>query len=146
MPFHESFDSTVQKSQIWLKEIQEMAGLENEHQALLALRAVLHSLRDRLTVNEAVDVAAQLPMLIRGLYYEGWTPSGKPIKERHKEQFLDNVRSFFTKNPDVDAELISRAVFKYLSMRITAGEIADIRQMMPPELRELLPELVASSR
>jgi len=141
MAFHESFDSTVQKSQLWLKDIKERASLVNEHQALIALRAVLHSLRDRLTVNEAVEAGAQLPMLIRGLYYEGWTPSGKPVKERHKEQFLDHIRQYFSQTPDIDAEYIVRTVFGYLAERITAGEIQDIQKMLPPELRALWPEV-----
>ena len=60
---------------------------ENEHKAYLALRTVLHTLRDRLSVEEAVQLGAQLPMLIRGFYYEGWTLKQKPTKERHKTEF-----------------------------------------------------------
>ncbi len=65
------FDTTVQKTNIWLKEIMEALGWENKHKAYLALRATLHALRDRLIFEEAVQFAAQMPMLIRGLYYEG---------------------------------------------------------------------------
>lgn len=146
MPFHESFDSTVQKSQIWLKDIQQRANLANEHQALLALRAVLHALRDRLTVGEAVEVAAQMPMLIRGLYFDGWVPSSTPVKERHKEQFLEHIRQQFTQSPDVDPEQLVSAVFGYLSEKITAGEISDVKKMLPPEIRALWPEPVAAAK
>jgi hypothetical protein len=39
------------------------------------LGGMLHVLRDRLTIQEAVQPGAQLPMLIRGLYWEGWDPA-----------------------------------------------------------------------
>jgi uncharacterized protein (DUF2267 family) len=140
MAFHESFDSTVQKSQLWLKDIMVEAGLDNPHQALLALRAVLHTLRDRLTPEEAVQFAAQMPMLIRGLYYEGWVPSGKPLKERHKDEFLAHIQDYFRNTPEIDPENLARSVFRVLSRKISSGEISDVKQMMPSELRELWPE------
>ncbi len=75
------FDGTMQKTEIWLNEL--MAELEWEgkpEKTYFALRTVLHALRDRLTVEEAVQLGAQLPMLVRGFYYEGWTLKGKPHK------------------------------------------------------------------
>ena len=78
-------------------------------------------------------------MLIRGFYYEGWSPAGKPLKERRKEEFLAHVKEYFEKDEGVDPETIVRGVFKFLSKRITEGEIEDIKQILPPELRELWP-------
>lgn len=94
----EVFDRTLHKTHAWLKAIMEELGTEDRHKAYLALRAVLHALRDRLTVEEVAQLAAQLPMLVRGLYYEGWDPTGKPLKERHKEAFLAHVAEEL-KNP-----------------------------------------------
>jgi uncharacterized protein (DUF2267 family) len=136
---HELFSNTLQKTHIWLKDLAEELQWEDQHQAYLALRATLHALRDRLTVEEAAHLGAQLPMLVRGFYYEGWSPAGKPVKERHKEEFCAHVQEYFQKEENIDAENIVRGVFKMLSRRITEGEIEDIKHIMPPELRELWP-------
>src|SRR6185312_14880455 len=87
----EVFGSTVEKSYSWLHDLMTELGWQDPHRAYRALRAVLHTLRDRLTVDEVAQLGAQLPMLIRGLYYEGWDPSGKPLRERHREQFLAHI-------------------------------------------------------
>ena len=81
----EVFDATLHKTNSWLKELMGMLGSEDRHRAYLALRATLHALRDRLTVEEVAQLGAQLPMLIRGFYYEGWDPTGKPLRIRDKE-------------------------------------------------------------
>jgi uncharacterized protein (DUF2267 family) len=103
------------------------------------MRATLHALRDRLTVEEVAQLGAQLPMLIRGFYYEGWDPTGKPLKIRDKEEFLGLVAEEFRTDDTLNPELIARAVFKVLSDRVTAGEIEDVKHVMPAEIRELWP-------
>ncbi len=131
------FDTTVHKTNVWLKDIMEAIGTENRHQAYLALRAVLHTLRDRLTVEEAAQLGAQLPMLIRGLYYETWKPSDKPLKERTKEEFLYHISDYFQKEPIADSEHIARSVFKVMAKRVSEGEIEDVKALMPKHLHEL---------
>ncbi len=131
------FDHTIQVTNLWLKELMERLGTDDRHRAYLALRAVLHALRDRLTVDEAAHLGAQLPLLVRGIYYEGYHPAGKPLRERHVEEFLAHVRDSFRKDPEVDAERIARAVFALLKEKISSGEIEDVRHSMPRELRQL---------
>ncbi|WP_457637058.1 DUF2267 domain-containing protein [Oceanithermus sp.] len=141
------FDTTIQKTNSWLKEVMKELGTDDRHLAYLALRAVLHALRDRLTVEEVAELGAQLPMLIRGFYYEGWDPTGKPVKERHKEGFLNNIRRYFKTaryaEASVDPEEVARAVFRVLARRISEGEIEDVIHILPRELRELWPEAEA---
>ncbi len=133
------FDSTIQKTHIWLNDIMEELGWKDRQRAYQALRVTLHALRDRLTVEEAVQLGAQLPMLVRGFYYEGWNLKGRPFKERHKEEFLAHIHSYFKDDPDVDPERVVRAIFKVLTKRIPEGEIKDIKHLLPVELRELWP-------
>ena len=136
---HELLSNTLQKTHLWLKDLMEELRWDDQHRAYLALRATLHALRDRLTVDEATHLGAQLPMLIRGFYYEGWSPAGKPVKERRKEEFCAHVKEYFKKEEDIDAEQIVRGVFKVLAKRVTEGEIEDVKHILPPELRELWP-------
>lgn len=137
---HDIFDNTMQKTQVWLNDLmQELDWEDKPHKAYLALRTVLHTLRDRLTPEEAVQLGAQLPMLIRGFYYEGWTLEDKPLRERHKEQFLDHVREAFRKDVTVNPQQVVRAVFRILQRNTSSGEIDDVKQIMPKPLRELWP-------
>ena len=130
------FDTTLQKTSVWLNEIMAELGSEDRHLAYLALRATLHALRDRLTVAEAVHLGAQLPMLVRGFYYEGWTPAGKPAKEK-KAGFLSAIRGCFGPGIPPDPERVARAVFKVLAHHVTAGEIQDVKHLLPKDLRDL---------
>lgn len=136
----EVFDASLQKTQVWLNDLMSDLGWADKPQnACLALRTALHALRDRLTVEEAVHLGAQLPILIRGVYYEGWKLTGKPVKERHKSDFLDHIAAVFRDDDTVDPEKVMRAVFKVLARHISEGEIENVKHLLPKSLRELWP-------
>jgi uncharacterized protein (DUF2267 family) len=124
----EVFDQTLQKTNIWLKEIMEDLGPDRQR-AYQALRAVLHSVRDRLTVEEAAHLSAQLPLLVRGIYFEGWHPAGKPNKDRSIDEFLEHVRERLGGIEPINAETAARSVFRVLQQNVTESEIAHVRDM-----------------
>ena len=134
------FDKTVEKTNAWLDDVELVMNWQDRHKAYMALRAVLHALRDRLEPDEAVDLAAQLPMLVRGFFYEGWHPANKPRKYRHKEDFLQQVEKEAPSLHDAELERAVTAVFNVLSSRIEGGEIPQVRMMLPSDLRELWPQ------
>jgi uncharacterized protein (DUF2267 family) len=133
-------ERTVHTTNSWLEELMEELGWQDRLRAYHALRAVLHALRDRLTVAEAADLGAQLPMLIRGLYYEGWTPHGKPVKERKKEDFLAHIAGALRGHAEIFPEGLAWAVFKVLQRHVSAGEIGDVKHVLPAPIRSLWPE------
>ena len=133
------FDTTIQKTNSWLHDLMQALLWPDRHKVYLALRATLHALRDRLTVEEVAHLGAQLPMLIRGFYYEGWDPTGKPLRERHKEQFLARIEQQFNDDDSIDPEVVARAVFFVLGHRVSEGEIEDVKQILPAEIRHLWP-------
>ena len=122
-----AFDSTIQTTNVWLHDILERLGWQDRHPAYHALRAVLHALRDRLPVDQVAALGAQLPMLIRGFYYEGWHPHGKPVKERRKEDFLAHIAAAFRGDPSIDTEEVARGVFQVIAKHVTPGEIKHVK-------------------
>lgn len=133
------FTATTQKTDEWLRDIMAELHWDDPAHAYIALRATLHVLRDRLTVAEAAQFAAQLPMLVRGFYYEGWKPRDKPKRMRHADEFLAEVDAQLRADLPGDTRRIVRAVLHVLENRLSEGEITDVMQLLPKELRELWP-------
>jgi uncharacterized protein (DUF2267 family) len=131
------FDETVQLTNVWLKELMEDLGWPDRHRAYRALRSALHALRDRLTVESAAHLGAQLPMLVRGFYYEGWRPGPRPDAPRTKEEFVARVESAFSRDPNPDPERVVSSVLRLLARHISEGEISDICSNLPADIRSL---------
>jgi uncharacterized protein (DUF2267 family) len=135
----EAFDRTVHKTNAWLSDLMQCLGWHDRPKAYRALKATLRALRDRLTLEEVAQLGAQLPMLVRGFYYEQWDPTHTPRKERHRQEFLARIEHELAADDDVDAEQIARAVFSVLEARVAEGEIEDVKQVLPADIRELWP-------
>jgi len=132
-------ERALHTTNIWLKEVTEELGWEDRDRAYRALRTVLHALRDRLTLAEVADLGAQLPLLVRGLYYEGWNPNRTPSVDRTKEAFLAEVASAFADDPDTFPEGITWGVLRVLERHVSPGEIGDVKHVLSAEIRNLMP-------
>jgi uncharacterized protein (DUF2267 family) len=97
-------------------------------------------LRDRLPVPEAAHLGAQLPMLIRGIYYEDWRPAATPVKVRTSQEFYDAVKDHFKADQNVNPMRLTTAVMEVLTANLSPGELTKLRGIMPPHLREIWPE------
>lgn len=133
----QAFDETVHLTNVWLKEIMEECGFEERHNAYRALRTTLHALRDRLSVELGAHLSAQLPLLVRGAFYEGWKPANCGQTERSRDAFLKPVADAFSEDVDADPAAIARGVFKVMQRHITAGEIAHVLKALPGSLRDI---------
>ncbi len=136
-------ESTLHTTNAWLNELMEELGWWDRNGAYHALRVVLHALRNQMTVEEATDLGAQLPMLIRGLYYERWHPGGVPLREPKKAEFLAPIAAAFQDEPGVSPENVAWAVFKVLQRHISAGDIDDVNHVLPATIHALWPEYEA---
>jgi uncharacterized protein (DUF2267 family) len=129
----------VQQTQEWVKELMDNADLSGEPEAWSVLRAVLHQLRDRLTMDEAVQLSAQLPLVVRGLFFEGWRPRHVPTTDiRTRQEFLDALTVRLLPHP-LAPEPMARSVFALLSRHVDPGEIADVIAQLPDGIKELWP-------
>ncbi len=128
-------ERSAEKANIWLKDVADELGTGDRQYAYRVLRAVLHVLRDRLTIDAAAKLAAQLPTLIRGIYYENWDPSRTPMPPYTRDTFLEHVVSEGRFSGETEASDAAIAVATVLRKRLTPGEIDAILTVMPEKLR-----------
>jgi uncharacterized protein (DUF2267 family) len=131
-------EHSVEKAHIWLKEIAEELGGHDRVYAYRALRAVLHTLRDRLTVDVAAKLASQLPTLIRGVYYEDWDPSRTPLAIHDVDAFLDHVAREGSMAGETEASIAVTAVARVLRAHVSPGEIDGVLAVLPGQFRVLI--------
>lgn len=137
----EPIDGTVTKTYEWLREVRDRGDLEDLHSAYQALRAVFHALRDRLEPNVAVHLAAQLPLLLTGVFYEGWTPSRTPSRTPARMplgQFLSRVEREAGLKGTSEAEDATRAVMWVCEDQLGEGTISHLLSVLPAEFAELM--------
>src|SRR5262249_57626595 len=109
--------------------------------AYAALRATLHGLRDQLATDHVARFGAQLPMLVRGIYYEGWDPPSPAAGGRERTDFLESLRHELRDHPELrDPERAARLVFTVIAMHVAPGEVRKISHALPRELRALWPQ------
>ncbi len=135
----ESIDHTVQLTHIWINDLDARLGWDNKHRSYRLLRTVLQAIRDWMMVEEAAGLGAQLPELLRGVYYEHWRPAATPVKKRSKADFIARIDSAFKTDPIVFTPEAVSAVFALLSDKITAGEIKQVHHSLPADIRALWP-------
>ena len=135
----EAIDHTVHLTHEWINELTDRLGWSSKRSALRLMRAVLHQVRDRLSPDELAQFSAQLPLLVRGMMFEGWVPKRTPIRERSVDGFADDVASAMGDDLEFRGVGDVRYVFDLLNNRISRGEIEDIRTNFPEQLRDLWP-------
>ena len=132
----EVFDRTLETTHVWLNEICNDIGSDKQV-AWKVLSTVLHKLRDRLTVNLAAHLGAQLPLLVRGVYYDQFEPGKMPSEFRSREEFVAEVAEWLSDTRPVDPEEAIRSVFRVLSRHISEGQVSKVRDALPKSLRQM---------
>lgn len=131
----EVFDKTLETTHIWLGEIMEDIGPDRQV-AWKVLSVVLHKLRDRLPIGVAAHLGAQLPLLVRGVYYDQFQPSRLPTECNSREEFVAEVAEWLSDTRPVDPDLAVRAVFGVLSRHVSEGQINHVKEALPRSLRQ----------
>jgi uncharacterized protein (DUF2267 family) len=135
----EVIDHTVHLTHEWINELADRLDWTSARDVLRLMRSTLHAIRDHLRVDETAQFSAQLPLLIRGMYFEGWVPKTTPIKERHLEDFVSRIEVSVSDVIEYRGPKDIQGVMKMLNARISRGEVEDIRANLPTEIRDFWP-------
>ena len=134
------FSRSLGHTREWIDDLMQVMDTDDEAKACYCFRHTVHALRDHLSVEEGAHLAAQLPILLRGLFYENWRPSRTPPPDRTLRGFLDDIAEHLPTNLSLEeVEAIVRDVFYFLCGRISPGEIRDVVNSLPKALRGLWP-------
>ena len=133
----DAVDRTVAKTYEWLRAVQRRAGLADLHRADRVLRAVLHALRDRIEPEVAAHVAAQLPLLVRGIFYEGWDPARTPVRMSLAE-FLARIERDAAPMDAGEAEKAARGALTVCWDELGQGTMDHLISVLPSEYSVLL--------
>ncbi len=138
------FDTTVQATNVWLNEIMADIGPDRQR-AWKALSTVLQILRDRLGPDLAAHLGAQLPLLVRGVYYDMYEPSKQPSDLQTADMFIEKVADGLSDTRMIDPKEAIAAVLGVLNRHVSTGQVEKVRQALPKSIRSLWPELEAES-
>ena len=128
--------ASMEKTHEWLRSIEDELHFKNEGAAYAALRATLHAVRDRLPVELVAHFGAELPIPIRGVYYEGWHPSAAKLKAAHSEEFCDGIRRELHGHDELQhVDQVARAVLRVMDQRLEPGQIRNVIEAMPEKTR-----------
>jgi uncharacterized protein (DUF2267 family) len=134
----DAVERTIQKTNEWIKEVESGLGWEDRHFAFQAIRAVLHILRDRLPLPVAIHLGDQLPVLIRGVYYENWSPTREHVVAGNAQDFATLLQLAFPKEYNLDAARMAQSVFRVLRAHVSEGEFRILRGNLPASIAAML--------
>jgi uncharacterized protein (DUF2267 family) len=135
----EVFDKTVQTTNLWLEEINAVIGPDRQL-AWHVLGVVLRSLRDRLPIELAVHLGSQLPILVRGAYYDQWTSTAQPSRIRSTDEFVARIAEGLSDVRPVAPSEAIRAVFQVISHHVDPGQVRKVQDALPESIRDLWPQ------
>lgn len=135
----EVIDHTVQLTHGWINDLRGRLGWESSRDVLRLLRVTLLQVLDHLNHDELAQLSAQMPILIRGMFFEGWSPSKTPVRERTTESFLAPIEEKVGHVQGWRGLEDVTAVFETLNSKVSQGEIEDVRAGLPQSIRDIWP-------
>ena len=124
---------------------REMNFGSDTEKASRVFTSVLYALRDIIPQQESLQFIAQLPMFIKAVYVNGWNPGKKSQRVKTVADFLNLVRMHDWPAAANDFEYSDQVTeryvmdtFDYLQKYISPGEVADIQDCLPKDLRRIL--------
>lgn len=139
-----NFQKYAQEGQSFVNDLAaELGHPEEVARTGIVLRAVLHTLRERITISESFHLLSQLPMFLKAIYVDQWKFSEKPLDIKTKEEFIAEVERHQHQYGEMEfswnksTEEIIRIVLSSLGKHISEGEYEDIIAQMPENIKEI---------
>ncbi len=144
-----NFDKYAQEGNEFINKLAEKLGHpEEKARTGIILRAVLHTLRDRITISESLNLLSQLPMFMKAIYVDNWKYSERPKTFNKLEDFKTEVKEHQVQYGEQafewqkSTEEIVSIVLSQLGIYISKGEAQDIMAQLPEELEEFFRESI----
>ena len=134
----EALERSVEKTRQWIDDTAAELGTEDRVAAYTTLKAVLHAVRDGISVDEAARLAAELPDRLRWAFYEGWCPSRVPVTYHDRDEFLGRVASEVGPAGATEASYAVASVGAVLARHVSEREVDDVFGALPGQVRCLL--------
>lgn len=132
----EVIDRSLHITHTWLDEIMETLGPDKQV-AWHVLGGVLRSLRDRLQPDLAAHLGAQLPLIIRGAFYDHYQPSKMPEKIRSWDEFQEKLEAELSWTRPINVRDAFRTVCRTLDRHIEANQAEKVWEALPEEIRRV---------
>lgn len=140
------FEKYSKDANIFMKQLAEALNHPDDvNQTHIILRSVLHTLRDSITVSEALHYVAQLPFYLKAVFVDGWTYKAKPERLKNIQDFSERVKQHqaqFGENqfdwPESTEEIIKNTLAFINSRYVSEGEVEHIKAQLPAELEYIL--------
>lgn len=142
-----NFEKYVEDGNRFLKQLAKALETPNDrdHAARICV-AVLHAIRDRVTPEESSHLIAQLPMMLKAVYVDGWDMSRERADAKTLEEFLEEIREHAPLTAardfgnDQQARDNVKAFFGVLKQYVDQGEMRDLCAQLPQGVKELMEE------
>jgi uncharacterized protein (DUF2267 family) len=117
----QTLDNAVGATEEWINALMARLGWQDKERTYLALLAALHALRDALPRDEAGYLGVQLPVLLRGLYFEGWHPASHIQRAKSRSAFVERIQEGASGSGHRRGR-VAHAVFALLAERLPPGD------------------------
>ncbi|HEV8286179.1 MAG TPA: DUF2267 domain-containing protein [Chitinophagaceae bacterium] len=139
------FDNHCQEANRFIKDLAlQLGSPDDTDHAIRILRCVFKALRRRIIPDESLHIISQLPLILKGLYVDGWDINEPLSEAKTFDEFLFDIRNNTETSASVDFandELARKkitTVFSALKEFVSEGELNHIRDELPKEIAEIV--------
>jgi uncharacterized protein (DUF2267 family) len=128
-----AFTSACHNAETYVSKLEAELPDCDKQQTWHILRGTLHALRDRIQPDEACHLAEQLPLVVRGAFFEAFRP-GRGVRKMDADTFLADVAAQVRVDPPKNLEEKVWTALSYVLGSVSAGEKQDVVRNLPADI------------